>query len=83
MTVTTKEEPMTNEQAKTLAAKIKECREFQEMTQREFGDFIGVDSITISRWERGVLGPSKENLPAVAKALGTTVDALLSEETTQ
>ncbi len=36
---------------------IREIRESLKMTQAEFAREIGVDVITVSRWERGVSSP--------------------------
>jgi len=41
-------------------------REALGMTQAEFGERIGVDKMTVSRWERGALRPSDESLSAIA-----------------
>lgn len=46
-------------------AYIRTLREALGMTQREFGDRVGVDSMTVSRWERGAVRPG----PAAVKAL--------------
>ncbi len=36
---------------------VKEIREALGMTQAEFARDVGVDTITVSRWERGVSSP--------------------------
>lgn len=46
---------------------ITSLREALGMTQAEFGERIGVDKMTVSRWERGTLRPSEESLAAIAK----------------
>lgn len=30
-----------------------------QMTQRQFADLVGVDPITVSRWERGITAPER------------------------
>ncbi len=40
-------------------------REALGMTQKEFAERIGVDKMTVSRWERGALRPSDESLAVV------------------
>jgi len=40
-------------------------REALGLTQAEFGERIGVDKMTVSRWERGALKPSDESLAAL------------------
>ena len=44
---------------------VKELRERLGMTQAEFAREVGVDSITVSRWERGIRKPT----PVAAKML--------------
>jgi DNA-binding transcriptional regulator YiaG len=41
---------------------IKEMREALEMTQAEFAREIGVEPITVSRWERGASSPRGANV---------------------
>ena len=48
-------------------------REALGMTQAEFTESIGVDKMTISRWERGTLRPSDESLKALEKLRQTAV----------
>ncbi len=40
-------------------------REALGMTQKEFAERIGVDKMTVSRWERGALRPSDESLAVI------------------
>ena len=42
-------------------------REAMGMTQAEFARELGVDKLTVSRWERGVLRPSEESAAAIQK----------------
>lgn len=44
---------------------IRTLREALGLTQVEFGERIGVDSMTVSRWERGTVKPR----PAAVKAM--------------
>lgn len=44
---------------------ISALREALGMTQKEFGETIGVDKMTVSRWERGALRPSDESLAVI------------------
>jgi len=51
-----------------LAERIRKARvEYLSMTQRELGDAVGVDPITVSRWERGVAEPRVRQLRALAQ----------------
>jgi transcriptional regulator with XRE-family HTH domain len=47
---------------------ITRLREGLGLTQKELGLRIGVDKMTVSRWERGTLRPSGESLAALEKA---------------
>ena len=46
---------------------ITSLREALGLTQAEFGERIGVDKMTVSRWERGALRPGDESLAAIAE----------------
>jgi len=46
---------------------ITTLREALGLTQKELGERIGVDKMTVSRWERGTLRPSAESLSALEK----------------
>ena len=46
-------------------AYITTLREALGCTQQEFGERIGVDKMTVSRWERGTLKPSEESRKAI------------------
>ena len=46
---------------------ITALREALGLTQAEFGERIGVDKMTVSRWERGALRPSSESLAAISE----------------
>lgn len=52
---------------------ITALREALGLTQVEFGKRIGVDSMTVSRWERGTLRPSEASLSAIAELRRTAV----------
>jgi transcriptional regulator with XRE-family HTH domain len=41
-------------------------------TQRELADELGVDPITVSRWERGAIEPSGRRIREIAEATGKT-----------
>jgi DNA-binding transcriptional regulator YiaG len=46
---------------------IVRLREGLGLTQKEFAERVGVDKMTVSRWERGTVRPSTEALKAVEK----------------
>jgi transcriptional regulator with XRE-family HTH domain len=54
------------------------------MTQRQFAAAInGLDTLAISRWERGVSLPRQENLQALAKVTGREVAWFYTEPKTE
>lgn len=68
---------------KTLALKIgsylSACRKREGVTQGELAERIGVDTETVSRFERGVTMPSLATLQMLAVALNTTMADLVGE----
>lgn len=61
----------------SLAARIKEAR--GEFTQRELADKLGVDPISVSRWERGVVEPSSRRVRRIAEITGRPVEFFYTE----
>lgn len=61
---------------------LKSIRNDAGMTQKSLGEKIGVTSVTIGNWERGVRQPSFDLLPKLADALDTSVDTLLGKHRT-
>lgn len=59
---------------------LKACRERAALTQQELAELINVDRSAISKWETGEFLPRTDKLPAIAKALGCTIDELLKAE---
>ena len=51
-------------------AYITNLREALGMTQAQFGDAVGVDKMTISRWERGTMRPGDATLANMRKLIG-------------
>ncbi|MDH4102244.1 MAG: helix-turn-helix domain-containing protein [Thermoleophilia bacterium] len=47
------------------------------LTQKQLGEALGVKSITVSRWERGVTSPSLPRLRRIAEITETTVSDLV------
>ena len=53
------------------------------LTQKQLAEALGVESITVSRWERGVTTPSLPRLRRIAERTDTTVSDLVgAPETT-
>jgi transcriptional regulator with XRE-family HTH domain len=53
-----------------VGANIAQERNARKLTQSQLARRVGVESMAVSRWERGVVRPSDANLQAVADALG-------------
>lgn len=56
---------------------FKFLRMSQGLTQAALAKKIGVNTVTVSQWERGKYSPTASNVPKVAKALGITPKQLL------
>ena len=57
---------------------IKELRDKLKLTQRKFGDKLGVDAVTVSRWELGTQRPClllHKKLRRLARKHGVPVTA--------
>ena len=63
-----------------LSEKIYTCRKKAGLSQDALAEQIGVSRQAISKWENGEAVPETSKLPGLAKALGVSIDWLLSEE---
>lgn len=75
---------MTSQDAKDpkaiLAANLQRTRQARGFTQRQLAALVNdVDSLAVSRWERGVSMPNGDNLAALAVALGIEIADLYAE----
>ena len=64
----------------TLGQKIKKARTAAGLTQKDLADQLSVSFQTVSKWEGDTNEPDIMTLKAIAKALGVTVEYLISEE---
>lgn len=71
-----------NPLAKNLGVKIAEIRKQREWTQASLAERVGVDTETISRFERGATIPSLMTLEKIAQCLKIGVAELFSESST-
>ena len=62
----------------TLGQRIAELRRHKGLTQEALAEALGVTPPAVSKWENSVTCPDILLLPALAKLLGVTVDALLT-----
>ena len=60
-----------------VGGRLRTTRRSAGLTQKQLADELGVESITVSRWERGVTSPSLSRLRRVAELTGTTVSDLV------
>ncbi len=58
---------------------LAEWRASRSLTQAALADLLGTDDMTISRWERGVVKMSVENMAAVAEVLSIDTADLLHD----
>ncbi|WP_312637174.1 helix-turn-helix transcriptional regulator [Oscillibacter sp.] len=59
---------------------IKTIREQKGISQAALADMVQVNQTAVSQWERGTAYPSCDKLPALADALGCTIDFLFGRE---
>lgn len=59
---------------------IRELRVGKNMTQTELAKCVGVGQTAVANWESGVAKPKTNMLPALAAALGCTIDELYGKE---
>jgi len=60
-----------------VGARLRIARRSAGMTQKQLADRLGVEPITVSRWERGVTTPSIPRLQRIAELTETTVSDLV------
>lgn len=63
-----------------FAENLRAERKRRDMTQAEFGEWLGVGQSTVSKWEKGDSIPSAVELRRLAGKLATTGDKLMSGE---
>ncbi len=61
-----------------IAKRLEQYRKQKGLTQEALGEQIGVSRQAVSSWEQGVSSPDTDNLLALAKLYGVTVDDLLT-----
>ena len=59
---------------------IKKMREKRNLTQENLAEILNVSQSTVAMWETDKALPRTDKLPAIAKALGCTIDDLLNGE---
>jgi len=62
----------------SIADNILMTRTVAGRTQEQLAEAVGVSRQTVAKWESGETSPDLEHAAALAEALGTTLDALVS-----
>lgn len=62
----------------SIHARIKSLREKLSISMETLASMVGVSWQTVQQWENGKTAPQRKRVQAVADALGTTVDFLLT-----
>ena len=60
-----------------VGARLRTARRSVGLTQKQLAEALSVESITVSRWERGVTTPSLPRLRRIAEMTETTVSDLV------
>ena len=60
-----------------MGGQLRIARRSVGLTQKQLAEALGVESITVSRWERGVTTPSLLRLRRIAELTETTVSDLV------
>lgn len=64
--------------AKRLGSYLRELRQGKGWTQRQAAASIGVDSVTIRRWELGTFSPSQEKMDRISSSYNVSPEDLLN-----
>lgn len=70
---------MARKKPRAIHARILELRTEAGLSQEDLASAVGVDKTAVSHWENGVSSPKGSRLPAVANALGVSIDDLFRE----
>jgi transcriptional regulator with XRE-family HTH domain len=62
---------------KSLGRRLRELRGFN-VTQDEFASRLGISQSQLSKYERGIIGPSADVLVRIKKIAGISIDWLLT-----
>lgn len=63
----------------TVATNIRTARLAADLTQAQLAAVLGIESMAVSKWERGLHSPSDSNLVALAERLGRPVGWFYTE----
>ncbi len=57
-----------------IANTIVRCRKAKNLTQEALGEIVGVSNQSVSKWENGATAPDIALIPALADALGISLE---------
>ena len=63
-----------------IGRRIRDARKARGLSQEQLGEKLGVSFQAVSTWEQGKYIPDSGHLPALARVLDISLDALFSEE---
>ena len=66
-------------QSEMIGKRIREARLARGLSQEQLGERLGVSFQAVSTWETGKFIPDSDHLPALAKVLDLSLDALFAE----
>ena len=72
-----------NSKKETIGSRIRSARKLRGLSQEQLAEALGVSFQAVSTWEQGKFIPDSEHLPALAKELDLSLDALFCEEEKQ
>jgi DNA-binding transcriptional regulator YiaG len=64
------------ENVDAMSRNIRRFRQASNMSQKEFGEALGVRAVTVSMWERGIRSPRAWRIPHLVKLLSISVEDL-------
>ena len=65
---------------KSFGMRLKEMREFHEMTQAEVAETLDISEKSIQNWENGIKLPTIDNIVNIAACYGMSVGEILEDE---
>lgn len=63
-----------------ISLNIRRARINAALSQRDLARLLGVSSVAVVKWESGKTFPSANKLPALANALGVSIDELYGRD---
>jgi transcriptional regulator with XRE-family HTH domain len=62
---------------------LKDFRQANSLSRRELGERLGVDPMTIKRWEKGDNLPHRRHWEKIKSETGVSLDVLVTSEVAQ